>query len=792
MGVSTSPAFRVEVVAPNTNAYGPLLSKLLPVTRSRSNGTTVRWYFGKHTSWVACPVDNKVYGFGGDGMGYYTSWGDSGGVGRVVSYDFSTDTFQDEYDTGGYAGRAMPERMDYVPVCWDSRRNVFWIVGGYRWYSGDPHVDQGVIMPGTTVPGRMWTFSPASPIQDRFTNVGAQQYPFEKKETFACAHDPTRDSIYVVRDGKLQWFNCSDPGTMHNVTLTGASFDGRGTDGRPQFIDIYTDELLWIDQLPGALMATKLGTGVTRIVKSGLPVATYIGTQDDHVYFIPRSGKPGTYVYAANIGNAGSWPLKYIDLETGVVRESVYESWRMAPNQGAYHPLARKILMLGGSAQAGAHYYAHYDAVARPPAIPAWAVSAGYDVNRWIQVPTTSIKSNWPNRDNVAKGFDDAVWTGGRSNLSYLDYSGATLRRKSSSILLAASGGGAARAGNDIIELCLEDSAPTWRTVLPSESRDAFPSSAAGTSPVRTKTGRPNTAHNYRSLHYSEIKDELWRITSKNHWPADSGWGRHWERWVWRTSGWATPGPDAPWDGTYKSDLPNQTHDEFHDTVLIVWAHDQPAQMAQGGEMWRAPSNDPSVFKIGVGVGHPAADTPYNSLYLPAVGSNPQLVPQEGGIVWHWWNNGEYRLTWFGVNKNGAGSNQLLWTPDIRTVVQTWYAGERYKVVKLMGPGLAEFADPNNMVDNNWSGKGVIWDPDNQCFLVYFPMNFKIFELRWSTYEHDYEADTLVVTRLLPTGSGPSLQRGDGIWSRLMYVPHLRGVALVNHERENCFFMRRK
>ena len=862
-------------------ATGPLLVREYPLSKPMSNGVRARWYFGKHTAWAAGPANSKVYGFGGDGTSYYSpaGWYHSGGCG-YSSYDFSTDTFQEEYATGGYSGKEFPSRLDYAPVCWDSTRQVFWQVGGYNYFTG-AHTSQGVTFPGTMVPNRAWTFNPAVAVQDRFVNKWAAPswnnaaIVGSAAEQFAISHDPVTDRLYAAQSSgnALRWMSCVD-GTEGSITMTsvgGASWSSQFSLTRPQFVDTFTNEIFWMDLFGGKLFATGLpgpNAGKTRQIASGFP-KVYFGPDDTHTFYIPRAGQAGIFVYAVNKGIGGTQPIYYIDCTTGVVTGSLYDVTRYAVNQGAYCPSADKILMLGCNGGIGLHEYEIHAPTARPVPLPAYL--SGKAVEEWAQVPNTRLTNDFGTSADfdtniVAKGLTHSLFTGGRSNANgYTAYSGSTLRKRSSSILFAASGGGIARAGNDIIELPLEEKAPQWRTILPSEPASAFQSAArfsitavsraaqcivtapghqfvagdpvgtlypggfggtrvpeldpgrwlvgpvvAGVSfelrtlansavnstrwveytggatlnpgaPLRTRTGKPNAAHNYRSLHYSDYRDELWRIMSKNHWVSDSGFSPYWERWKWGTAAWGTPGASVPFDNRWGTDLPNQAMDNHSESIYLLWYH------GSGGQHIIQPYYHIANSEFTPGhLQRAVARTANTGFSEPDFGRKvlPFLTNREashvGGVVWHWTNYAENRLTWFGIRGT---------RPYIGTLMVNWSGSlQNYKEVTMTGPDVGDFTGPDIQF---WGRKGVVWDPDNERYVIFYPANARLYSFKFTKVIHDPTNDTMVVTRI-GTGRGPSFTSGDGIYSRLMHVPRLRAIALVNHGTENVFVMRMK
>lgn len=218
---------------------------------------TGQFWTGKHTAWRYNSSDQKVYGFGGDGI--YPGSNIPVQDGNIHYPRFTLDAnkqpiFDIYYPWMGKAGKEFPICADDHSFIWDSLRQIFWCIGGY---SGGPLLS--TTYPGRTVVGapvraqeRLWKFHPATGTDGEWESLGALAtlWPnvanlYGQRGSYASVHDCL---VYVAVDGggfaRVRWYNCAtgDNGFKSTSFQIGANVP---TDN-PTIYDPVNDELIFL------------------------------------------------------------------------------------------------------------------------------------------------------------------------------------------------------------------------------------------------------------------------------------------------------------------------------------------------------------------------------------------------------------------------------------------------------------------------------------------------------------------------------------------------------------------
>ena len=169
----------------------------------------------KHTRWVLCPLDEKFYIFGGD---FGSAWqGMQSGQNSLLSYHPPTRAWAIEYPFWGKPGEHYPMHMDEVAVCWDSKRNLFWLTNGYQGGATAEDVAHAVGIQTRTI---VQAFDPIS----KRWELPFGQLKFAYGQTNRTVHDPVSDRIYgFYYNGAwgtaVAIFNPNDGATEHKAIL---------------------------------------------------------------------------------------------------------------------------------------------------------------------------------------------------------------------------------------------------------------------------------------------------------------------------------------------------------------------------------------------------------------------------------------------------------------------------------------------------------------------------------------------------------------------------------------------
>lgn len=358
-----------------------------------------------------------------------------------------------------------------------------------------------------------------------------------------------------------------------------------------------------------------------------------------------------------------------------------------------------------------------------PPAssLPAWTQALAL----WEQgeIANTALSSVEP-----------AVWPLGKNPSNKISaWNGATLRRAGSIYMLGAAGGHGDYHGNELNAIELNVEVPAWAELRgPTVDADIIK-----LTPVYLD-GRRSAVHTYWSTQYDNINDRMLIVSSG---------GPH----------GSTPPPDPPEGWTWPVGTP------------VLMGFDRAAND------WTAPDDLPAIpFSTG------SADLCCTN---GATGEIFYVKSQEGTMRKYsptanaWSTVGSYYM-------NGGYRGSAIDTVRNRMLIVGDFSGSLDPVVRSTldaSAVSATFGGLGPTVLRSANYPGVVYDEENDCFLVFINTNpITIYRVDAATFE---------VTQPVLTGT-PWAQRQNGIHNAVQYVPEMRGVALANEYAANMKFMR--
>lgn len=187
---------------------------------------------GKHTSWAQHP-NGRAYLFGGD-WSPAASTGGNQGSGNQIQYsldpgrwvnDDPTTAWRLEHEYWPSAGNTLPLHHDKSAVAWDSRRRVFWQVGGFNFVKGGTSAPQ-YDAPAGVAPtvGKVMRFDPARPRSTQWSDTGVAYKTNNNPEGFGNAvYDPVLDVVISYLPSadvtRLQLWDCGARAWLNNIVF---------------------------------------------------------------------------------------------------------------------------------------------------------------------------------------------------------------------------------------------------------------------------------------------------------------------------------------------------------------------------------------------------------------------------------------------------------------------------------------------------------------------------------------------------------------------------------------------
>ena len=341
--------------------------------------------------------------------------------------------------------------------------------------------------------------------------------------------------------------------------------------------------------------------------------------------------------------------------------------------------------------------------------------------------------------DLVAAGLTDRNWRdigyGTNPATGTFTFSGGALRQ-SDSMLMSFGGGGRTWGGNEVRALPLQSDAPRWFCLIkPSPASGVWPN-ASNSKAYYNPDGTPVSRHAYTAPHYNAQRDELIVYGCGPVWPMDQGKG-------WQVDA-ISLAPGAKW------------HPAAHYGTMYSraggyegnWVASNPAT----GDVYFPSSHVIQLWKNATGAPGPVIiDTGWVDVDRGAALVDPV----------------RNRLIRIGPRR-GKGDSQLGYF-DLSTQPAT------YHDVVPRGPTLERA-----------SGAGFVHDTVLDKFL-YFPDLGVVYVIDPVTFD----VAPLPTTGKPPVPYGAGVNGGDAaIFTRMQYVPNLRGVVIAQAFDKPVYFLR--
>ena len=364
----------------------------------------------------------------------------------------------------------------------------------------------------------------------------------------------------------------------------------------------------------------------------------------------------------------------------------------------------------------------------RTTGAPAWL--AGAAVNQWVQVPN-SVLHRADRSALIAAGLVDA--NGNPTSYGNPDqitaFSGGALKAATSELMIFGGGGAGAWAGNDVRALKLSDDAPAWKfAVKPTNARYCYLQGDPNQD-IYNKDGSPNGRHSYRSLQFIDRDNRLMVFGGSSIWPGDAGQYYHVDA--------VTLG--GTWQTRVAPDMP----------IANGW---------QG--YW--------IVK------HPTTEDVY-------ISDNFKIIKWTGSVYVTLWDSGGHSGVDRGVAAIDQINNILLrlgdWSTtniplaiDLNTgTVTVGVLSGRYASAVNVTVGISYAA---GMVFDSTLGKFLLFQDDGYLYTI-----------------GSAGAGAWTVDRLATTGAAPAAGKGQP-YSRMQYVPNLKGVVLMQQSGQPVYFVR--
>ena len=375
----------------------------------------------------------------------------------------------------------------------------------------------------------------------------------------------------------------------------------------------------------------------------------------------------------------------------------------------------------------------------RAGATPAWL--RGVPLNQWHSVPGTELSASTDLPAQIAAGLTNAAFRNigfGDPRRGIFDFSGGALKSDGSEMLAFGGGGAGAWAGNDVRGLRLESDKPAWRTLVNPAPASAVWKKGDPTTPYM-KDGTPNARHSYAHQNFIDATNTFMTFRCLSVWPGDQGHFGTVDSVPFSTGAWN----------------PQGTHPDVPENVGAVWAN------------W--------VIK------HPITEQVYVSssqkIYSFDYATNtwhlfttPRATMNYGCVAIDPTRNIIFRIGVKGTSLNIPG------TIDLTTGIYTE----------------AEFSGPqaSAILLAQYDAPGLVYDSGLDAFL-YFQDDGYLYKMAYLTAASYYvERLTLIGTPPAVLASGRHNGGHIAIYTRMQYVPRLRGVCIIQGHNRPAYFVR--
>lgn len=417
-----------------------------------------------------------------------------------------------------------------------------------------------------------------------------------------------------------------------------------------------------------------------------------------------------------------------------------------------------------------------------PSAVPAWLSAAGNPLNTWIKVNDvpvngsrmttatdlqalvtaryldsglTMIADQWGDTSGSTSG-GKAIRGGG-----IMSYSGGTIKKDGSEMLCFGGGGANAWAGNDVRGFRLEDDAPSWTVRVAPVDHYTLTWPRAVTHPgdpnavshaYKADGVTPNARHSYWQPQFIDATNTFYAIGCSNVWETDSS------GFVDTPTTSSRPVDSISLDGGGWKTSKAGDHDYWPfnistaDRAIIKNQVDEMIYIPFSSSVWRFDHS--GVGGRGLWQQIPIAGMPTGDFGANAYGCFDTL----------------HNRIFLVANSSGAHQFGL-----IDMTARQWY----------------DVTLTNNTTVNTASmGRfGICYDPGLDK-PVLFMDDGKLYAFSYVS-NTSWTLDALTVSGTPPT-AGASMAHGStpAIWSRMQYVPNLRGICIVQAAAEPVYFVR--
>jgi hypothetical protein len=365
----------------------------------------------------------------------------------------------------------------------------------------------------------------------------------------------------------------------------------------------------------------------------------------------------------------------------------------------------------------------------------------------------------------IAAGLTNASFENigfGDPRRGIMAYSGGTLRTSGSEMLVFGGGGAGAWAGNDVRSLRLEDDLPRWRTRVNPSSAASVWQKSIDADHAYMKDGTPNARHSYRQPQFIDAIDTFYSFGCRNTWEGDSSnfvdvaapAADHYPvnsvslaTQTWAPSGAHPdlPHPEADDTWTVKNPVTEEIYASTGDSIYSYSYRTNAWSLVMG----RGDGIHAGMPSAGLGRCLAAFDSTHGRMLL---------------LVW-------------------PGTDGRVFTADLGA--NTWTAAT------LSGP----YASATTVLNKACP---LIYDPGIDKFLLFVDDGY-LYTLTWLS-NSSYSVDRLALSQSLdrppartPPTVGASTVAGSSqaaIWSRMQYVPNLKGVCIIQAYNKPAYFVR--
>lgn len=524
--VSPSPYFAGWVVQKR---------KLTDISRHDDKGLPAG---GKHTSWAQHP-NGRAYLFGGD-WSPAASTGGNAGSGNQIQYSLDPGRWADDDPTTAWrleheywpsSGNTLPLHHDKSAVAWDSRRRVFWMVGGFNFVKGGTVAPQ-YDAPAGVVPTafRVMRFDPTRPRSTQWSDTGVAYQTNNNPEGFGNAvYDPVLDVVISYLPSadvtRLQVWDCGAQVWLNNLIFN--SFASLAIPRSGYAVSVVAIDpvhrIIWVLREDGysnaknlvkvslpASRGSRLVAGAASLDLSANAVQVWsnpanIAATGGHLIEDGRTRKlyfwkkgpigndaraPGNDIGGAafgtagrpftNNGNYGSSDTGFLlDLDTGAQEFTQLPmpsfsdgiGW-LIPNITRFDP-RNGILWYGTAQFEGADGEVPLPTVEarmtllKRKRVPAWVENL--PINAWYAIPGSTCETQLPaDIRNVWSGPESSGYRENTLNQYQSPWSFSGMAlRKRDSVCLFHGGGGGDGRGNGILGFVLNAETPGWTLPMP-------------------------------------------------------------------------------------------------------------------------------------------------------------------------------------------------------------------------------------------------------------------------------------------------------------------------------------